>query len=160
MWRTVLALSLIAILSPAVTSAAEQPVAPPPAAPAFKFEAALNKIDQKATALLGAEKQQTLRQIAEAAVLSDYFAAINLNQNKFKQEFGALAADGSKYTPAEQRDFNNKLMTYFGVYVGLLVAEGTDRKAEFCEVAQNALQDQRPISRFWVATTANQEPSK
>jgi hypothetical protein len=155
MWRSILALSLIAILSPAIPSAAEQPDAAPPAVPAFKFEAALNKIDQKVTTLLGADKQKTLRQIAEAAVLSDYCAAINLNQNKFKEEFAALAADGRKRPPAEQRDFDNKLMTYFGVYVGLLVAEGTDRKAAFCEVAQNAMKNQKPISRFWVATTGH-----
>jgi len=81
-----------------------------------------------------------------------------LDQNKFKQEFDALTADGTKRTLAEQRDIDHKVAMYFGVYVGLLVAEGTDRQAEFCGIAENALKDQKPISRFWIAT--NQNPTK
>jgi len=158
MWKYFLALSLITTLAPRVTCADE--AAAPPSAPTLKFEKALNKVDQKVENLLGADKQKILRQVAEAAVLSDYCAAIDLNQNKFKEEFGTLSEDGTKRTVAGQRDIDNKISMYFGVYVGLLVAEGTDRRGEFCDVAENALKEQKPISRFWIATGNKPNPPK
>lgn len=160
MWKYFLALSLLATLAPSVTHADKNAATPPPATPTLKFEAPLSKVDEKVTNLLGADKQKVLRQVAEAAVLSDYCAAIDLDQNKFKEEFGALSHDGTKRPLAEQRDLDNKVAMYFGVYVGLLVAEGTDRKGEFCDLAENALKDQKPISRFWIATNTSPNPPK
>jgi len=163
MWKYLLALSLIATLVPGVTYAAPKvatKAATPPPVPTLKFEGPLNKVDGKVENLLGADKQKILRQVAEAAVLSDYCAAIDLDQNKFKQEFDALSQDGTKRTLAEQRDLDNKVSMYFGVYVGLFVAEGTDRLAEFCGIAENALKEQKPISRFWIATNQNPNPTK
>ncbi len=159
MWKYLLALSLIATLAPAVTQA-DKKADTPPAAPTLKFEGPLNKVDSKVETLLGADKQKILRQVAEAAVLSDYCAAIDLDQNKFRQEFDALSQDGTKRTLAEQRDLDNKVAMYFGVYVGLFVAEGTDRLAEFCGIAENALKEQKPISRFWIATNNNPNLTK
>ena len=160
MWKYIQAVALIACLFPAFVAAADESSRMAPVPP-LKFEVALKKIDQKVAKLFGDEKQKALRQIAEAAVLSDYCAAINLDQAMFKQEFEALAMDGSKRKPADQRDHdNNKLSMYFGVYVGILVAEGTDRRAEFCGFAENALQEQRPISRFWIATSDSRRPPK
>jgi len=150
MWKYFLALFLFATLAPGI-ACADNAAAPPPT-PTLKFEKLLNKVDKKVETLLGADKQKTLRQVAEAAVLSDFCAAIDLNQNKFKEELDALAVDGSKRPLAEQRDLDNKIAMYFGVYVGLLVAEGSDRRGEFCDVAENALKEQKPISRFWIAT--------
>ena len=141
---------IIAALAPSVACADKAAV--PPTALTLKFEKALNKVDKKVETLLGADKQKVMRQSAEAAVLSDYCAAINLDQNKFKEAFSALSEDGAKRTAAEQRDMDNKVSMYFGVYVGLLVAEGTDRRGEFCVIAEDALKEQKPISRFWIAT--------
>jgi len=159
MWKYFQTLSLIAGLSPAFVAAAEADVPSVPVPP-LKFEAALKKIDQKVAKLFGDDKQKTLRQVAEAAVLSDYCAAVNLDQAKFKRAFEGLAMEGAKRKPAEQRDYENKLSMYFGVYVGVLVAEGTDRRAEFCGFAENALQEQKPISRFWIATSGSARPPK
>ena len=58
------------------------------------------------------------------------------------------------------RVHDNKVAMNFGVYVGLFVAEGTDRLAEFCGIAENALKEQKPISRFWIATNQNSNPTK
>ena len=154
MLKYFLVLSLIATLAPRVIRA-DETAAASSAAITFKFEDPLNKVDKKVENLLGADKQKNLRQLAEAAVLSDYCAAIDLDQNTFKKEFGALSEDGTKRTLAEQRDIDNKVSMYFGVYVGLLVAEGTDRQGEFCGIAENALKDNKPISRFWIATSKN-----
>lgn len=150
-------LFLVANLLP-VLAAATETDAPSVPVPSLKFDGSLRKIDQKVAKLFGEETQKTLRQVAEAAVLSDYCAAINLDQVKFKQAFQTLAVEGGKRAPDEQRTYENKLSMYFGVYVGLLVAEGADRRAEFCGLAENALKEQRPISRFWIATSAGSKP--
>ena len=161
MWKYFLALSLIATLTPGVACADTKKAAKPPIAPpTLKFEGALNKVDQKVENLLGADKQKILRQVAEAAVLSDYCAAIDLDQNTFKKEFDALSDDGIKRKLAVQRDIDNKVAMYFGVYVGLLVAEGTDRQGEFCNFAEDALKQQKPLSRFWIATNNSPTPPK
>ncbi len=161
MWKYFLALSLIATLIPGVTLADKKAATPtPPPIPTLKFEGQLSKIDKKVENLIGVDKQKILRQVAEAAVLSDYCAAIDLDQNKFKEEFGRLSEDGTKRPLAEQRGIDNKVSMYFGVYVGLLVAEGTDRRGEFCDLAEQALKDQKPISRFWIATNNNPNTPK
>jgi len=56
--------------------------------------------------------------------------------------------------PADQRDFENMVMTIFGVYVGLLVAEGTNRKPEMGALVQQLKDDQRPVSGFGLQTSA------
>ena len=160
MWKYFLALCLIATLAPSVTRADTKAAKPPIAPPTLKFEGALTKVDQKVENLLGVDKQKVLRQAAEAAVLSDYCAAIDLDQNTFKQEFDALSDDGIKRKLADQRDLDTTVAMYFGVYVGVLVAEGTDRIAEFCGFAENALKEQKPISRFWIATNTSPTPPK
>ena len=160
MRKYALVLSFIAILSPVLAGAADKHKAQPQAAPELKFQAVLNRVDKKVIALMGEEKQKDLLRLAQAAVLSDFCAAINLDQEKFKEEFDALAAQRSGAKQVEQRQFENGLMTYFGVYVGLLVAEGTDRRAEFCGLAEDALRDQKPISKFWIATTAREAPKQ
>jgi hypothetical protein len=182
MWKPILALSLAAALAPAAALAAKAhkadaskapaeaaaPEATPAAAPVpeLRFEPQLAKIDKKVAGVFGEETQRRVRLVAEAAVLTDYCAAINLDQAKFKDEFEALAGQGvTGRKPAEQRNFENKLAMYYGVYVGLLVAEGTDRRGEFCGFAERALKDQTPISKFWIATKdipqpANPQPAK
>lgn len=150
-------LPFIVSLLPALVHAAEAPAVPPSGVPPLRYEATLSRIDQKVAKLFGEDKQQSLRRIAEAAVLADYCAAINLDQDRFRKEFDALAA--AKGSPAERSDYNHKLSMYFGVYVGLLVAEGTERRAEFCGVAEDALKNAKPISRFWIATTDQPPPA-
>jgi hypothetical protein len=157
MWKPVLALSLAASMAAPTAKAAEPADAPP--APKLKFEAQLEKIDSKVSAQFGADKQKTLRQMAEASVLSDYCAAVDLDKEKFKDEFKALTMDGTQRKPAEQKDYEAKLAMYFGVYVGLLVAEGTERLPEFCGFAEDALKEKKPLSRFWAAAANSQKPN-
>ena len=154
MWKTILTFSLVLAIAPAhAKSVNKTPINTPPKTE-FKYESALHNLDQKVIKLVGEEKQKTLRDLASAAVLSDYCAAVNLDHDKFKKTFDSLSAKDVKRKPAEQRDFENNLMTYFGVYVGLLVAEGTDRQAKFCALAETIQKEHRPLSRFWLAPTA------
>jgi hypothetical protein len=131
--------------APAATEPAPAPV------PELRFEPALAKLDKKVAGLFGAEVQKQLRLVAEAAVLTDYCAAVNLNQQKFRETFEAVAAEGAAgRKPADQRNYENKLSMYYGVYVGLLVAEGTEQRAELCGFAESALKEGRPIARYWL----------
>ena len=160
MWRIVLALSLIVALAPAGARAEKSSSAPVAATPLFKFAPALKKLDQRVTAELGVGQQQALRELAEAAVLADFCGFITLDKDQFKKEFGVLAARFSKRKPDERRDYENKQMTYFGVYVGLLIAEATDRRPEFCQIARRIEEKQCPLSRFWVASSSKPEPAQ
>ena len=159
MWKLLLALSLSIFLATAdaATKSAAKTAAPAPLQ--FKYEPALQRLDLRVAKLMGEDNQKTLRQMAEASVLSDYCAAVDLDQDAFKKSFDTLAVGNPPRKPAEQRDFENKVMTFFGVYVGLLVAEGTDRKPEICALAQKLKEDQRPVSRFWLKTAAAQPAS-
>lgn len=128
------------------------PPAPEPIVQEFKFEYQLRRVDIRAIRLIGADHQKTLRHMAEAAVLSDFCPALKLDQDKFKHDFDALGAVGPKRKLEEQRAFENRLMTLFGVYVGLLVAEGVVRQQmEFCELASDIKKNQGPVSRYWMA---------
>ena len=160
MWKIILALSLSCLLSPAQAKSAKKSLVQPPPSTEFKYEPALKRVDDQLVQLVGADKQNTLRQMAEAAVLSDFCAAVDLDQAKFKKEFDAVTAGGTKRKPAEQRDLENKVMTYFGVYVGLLVAEATDRRPEVCELAQTIQKEQKPLSHYWLpASTPAAQPT-
>jgi hypothetical protein len=154
MWKSILALSLAMTLAPVQAKPVNKTPAKPLPAPEFKYEAALQRVDQKVIKLIGEEKQKTLHDLAVAAVLSDYCPAVVLDKDQFTSTFDALAVSPAKLPAPEQRNLENNLMTYFGVYVGLLIAEGTDRQKAFCAVAENIQREKRPLSRFWLASTA------
>lgn len=125
-----------------------------PAVKEFRFEYQLRRVDQRAIRLIGADHQKTLRHMAEAAVLADFCPALKLDQDRFKHDFDALGAVGPKRKLDEQRAFENRLMTLFGIYVGLLVAEGAESQVEFCELADDMKHRQGPVSRYWLAEPA------
>lgn len=133
---------------------ATPPPAPEPEVKEFRFEYQLRRVDLRAIRLMGADHQKTLRHMAEAAVLSDFCPAVKLNQDRFKQDFDVLGVAGPRRQPEEQRAFENRLMTLFGVYVGLLVAEGAESQVEFCELADGIRKRQGPVSRYWMAESA------
>lgn len=162
MWKFIVALSLAVLIAPVQAKPGNQTPVKPFPEPEFKYQAALERVDRKAVKLIGEEKQKTLRELAIAAVLSDYCAAVDLDKDKFTKTFDALAVSQVKLPAAEQRNLEQNLMTYFGVYVGLLIAESTDRENEFCSVAETLKREKRPLSRFWltsVPTTPAPAPS-
>jgi hypothetical protein len=155
MCKKLLALISLTIVSIGFAVAGEEPPAVTTTKPPeLKFAPQLARVDEKAAKLVGADRQKELKLLAEAAVLSDYCAAINLDQTKFKQKFNALTSEGLPKKPLEQQALINDMMTYFGVYVGLFVAEGADTKADFCGFAESAMKENRPISAYWTATGA------
>ena len=152
MWKFILALSLAVVTTPLLAKPGNQTPVKPFPEPEFKYQAALQRIDQKVLKLIGEERQKTLRELAIASVLSDYCAAVDLDKDKFTKTFETLAVSPVKLSAAEQRNLEHNLMTYFGVYVGLLIAESTDRENEFCSVAETLKREKRPLSRFWLAS--------
>lgn len=159
MWKSILALSLALAIAPVQAKPVNKTPAKALPKPELKYEPALQRLDQKVAQLIGAEKQKTLRELAAAAVLSDYCAAVDLDKDKFTRTFDALAASHGQQAPAGQRTLENNLMTYFGVYVGLLIAEGTDRQDKFCAMAETIQREKRPLSRFWLAASATPAPA-
>ena len=159
MLRLIFLLWLALVQAPmaAESKSRQKPAAPATVAPLvenFRYEYQLDRVDQKAINLVGEAKQKTLRQMAEAAVLSDFCPFIKLDQDKFRQDFDALGNVGPKRNPVEQRSFENRLMTTFGIYVGLLVAEGVESQMAFCDLASSLQKNQNPISRYFKAADA------
>jgi hypothetical protein len=100
MWKLFLALSLTVFL--ASVDAAPKGVAAKTATPMplqFKYEPALERLDLRVAKLMGEDHQKTLRQMAEAPVLSDYCAAVDLNQDAFKKSFETLAVGNLPANP-------------------------------------------------------------
>lgn len=124
----------------------------------YRFEDQLGRVDHRVIKLVGEEKQKFLRHMAEATVLSDFCPMVQVDSDRFQKDFDSLATSSTPRKPADQRDLENKLMTYFGVYVGLLVAEGTENDMEFCELASKIQKNQGPVSRYWVAPGSKQAP--
>jgi hypothetical protein len=74
-----------------------------------------------------------------------------VDKSRFQKDFDDLATSSTPRKPADQRDIENKLMTFFGVYVGLLIAEGVESDVQFCEVASQIQKNQGPVSHYWLA---------
>jgi hypothetical protein len=117
----------------------------------YRFETQLGRVDQRVIKLVGEDKQKSLRQMAEATVLSDFCPMVKVDRDKFQKDFDGLATSNIKRKPADQRDLENKLMTFFGVYVGLLIAEGVESDVQFCELASQIQRNQGPVSHYWLA---------
>lgn len=144
-----LALTQMSVAAWAKSNKNEVPVVKP--IENYRFETQLGRVDQRVIKLVGEDKQKSLRQMAEATVLSDFCPMVKVDKDKFKKDFDGLASSGIKRKPAEQRDLENKLMTFFGVYVGLLIAEGVESDVQFCELASQIQKNQGPVSHYWLA---------
>jgi hypothetical protein len=144
-----LALTQMSVAAWAKSNKNEVPVVKP--IENYRFETQLGRVDQRVIKLVGEDKQKSLRHMAEATVLSDFCPMVKVDKDKFTKDFDGLASSGITRKPAEQRDIENKLMTFFGVYVGLLIAEGVESDVQFCEVASQIQKNQGPVSHYWLA---------
>jgi hypothetical protein len=154
MRKMTLLIALALLQAPAMGWAKSKKTAAPAETPVltYRFEEQLGRVDHRVAKLLG-DKQKDLRHMAEASVLADFCPAYQVDRERFKRDFDGLAAPvaGKPRKPVEQRDFENQLMTYFGVYVGLLVAEGAESHIEFCQLADSIRKNAGPVSRYWLA---------
>jgi hypothetical protein len=116
----------------------------------LKVELQLQRVDRRVQELAGAEAQKALRVLAESVVLADFCAGLELNESRLKQDLDHLAKGPGTDPHLDPRQYENRIRTHFGVYVGLLIAESVDRGHEFCRVGLEDLKRQGPMSRWWL----------
>ncbi|NBS17368.1 MAG: hypothetical protein EBS79_10805 [Gammaproteobacteria bacterium] len=85
MWKKILLLSLTSLLVSEAPLSKETKTEERPVNVELRFEPSLHRVDEKVSKLIGEAQQQTLRQLAEAAVISDFCSTVNLDQNAFKK---------------------------------------------------------------------------
>ena len=116
----------------------------------LKVELQLQRVDRRVQELAGVESQKALRVLAESVVLADFCAGLELNESKLRQDLDHIAKEPGPNPHLDPRQFENRIRTHFGVYVGLLIAESVDRGHEFCRVGLEDLKRQGPMSRWWL----------
>ena len=115
---------------------------------------AWDKVSAKLIKFAGEDKQKLLADLAFAAVAASQCEGLDLDRDKFKGEFDSLNdADYKALTPAAQAEYGPKLMSYYGIYVGLLTAEGLLDKAPFCRYALD--KQAKGEGRYWTAAKAD-----
>lgn len=117
-----------------------------------KLDPAWVEMESKVIKLVGKDKQRQMVDLAYATVAADKCQGLNIDGKMINQEFEVLSADTQKHrNPDEQRQFEIDLSVAFGIYVGLVLAEGLEDIPAFCqEVASVKARNGGP-SRFWSA---------
>lgn len=115
-------------------------------------------VSDKIVDFVGEDKQRLLANLAYAAVASDLCQDLKLDKIKFQKAFDDGFADNnqSKMTAAEMATYGQKVSMYFGVYVGLLTADGMMERDNFCGAAFQAVA--KGETGFWLPNAANPTP--
>ena len=111
-----------------------------------KLNPSYQRLSKKTVEFVGEENQKLLANLAYAAVVSNTCPGYPLKQDKFSAAFDAFKNTRKKGTAGDVQNFGAQLMTYYGVYVGLLSAEAA-LEPEFCGSAQERLNS--PEGQFW-----------
>jgi hypothetical protein len=112
-------------------------------------------MEQKVTAFVGQQKQREVVDMAYATVAADVCDKLDVDEKTLDKEFNLLSADmQKKSSPGEQAQFEKELMGYYGVYVGLIVAESLQNKALFCKEVENVKTKKGGPSRYWSAVSS------
>ena len=115
-----------------------------------KLDPAWQEMERRVTGLIGPTHQKTLLDMAYAQVAVDACPGLALNSKAYEDSFGAMVA-GPKKDAAEQRRFENTLMTDFGVYTGLIVAESFIDKPGFCKAVDGIKARNGGPAKFWTS---------
>ncbi|MEY2701321.1 MAG: hypothetical protein RIQ52_2076 [Pseudomonadota bacterium] len=123
----------------------------PPAPAASKLDPAWMVMQEKVSGVIGAEKQHAMVDLAYATVAGDVCDNLDINEKSLDEEFQRFAADLQKKSSAEeQRRIENGLMGYFGIYVGLVVAESLNDTEAFCKEVSEVRKRGGGPTRYWV----------
>jgi hypothetical protein len=120
----------------------------------LKLELQLERVDGRVTKLAGEANQKTLRELAEASVVADSCAGMPLDDEPFKAQLNFLTLKDGRTGQETNSDYQNRMRTYFGVYIGLLEAESIERGSDFCAAAQEDIRKKGPLSR-WIKRGPN-----
>jgi len=113
-----------------------------------KLDPAWKSMEARVTQLVGQAGQRTLLDMAFAQVAVDACPGLTINAKGYRDAFAGLIK-GKTQNAAEHRRFEHALMTDFGVYTGLILAESFLDKAEFCRSVDNVKTRKAGPSRFW-----------
>ncbi len=143
------------ILIPASALAEAQSEADESNSPTWQqLDPAWTGVSDKIVDFVGADKQQLLANLAYAAVASDLCQDLKLDKSKFQNAFdtGFTDKNHSTMTAAELATFGQKVSMYFGVYAGLLTADGMLERDNFCDAAYQTMA--KGEATFWLSNAA------
>lgn len=115
-----------------------------------KLDPAWQEMERRVTGLVGPTHQKTLLDMAYAQVAVDACPGLGLNNKAFDDAFNLMTGSARK-DAVEQRRFENSLMTDFGVYTGLIVAESFIDKPGFCKAVDGIKARNGGPAKFWTA---------
>jgi hypothetical protein len=146
--KWVMTLGLLAALEPSGAWAAKYSQA----APVWdKLTPAWDSVSERLIGFAGEKKQKLLADLAFAAAAAEQCDGLELDKDKFKGAFDSL--DDAEYkalAPADKEQYGPKLMTFFGIYVGLITAEALLEQKAFCTYAIN--QQIIGAGKYWMDT--------
>jgi hypothetical protein len=148
------------LISPSV-SAEEQSQAEESNSPTWQqLDPAWTGVSDKIVDFVGEDKQKLLANLAYSAVASDLCQDLKLDKNKFQKAFDGGFADKNQttMTASELATYGQKISMYFGVYVGLLTADGMMERDNFCDAAYQAMANGE--AGFWLSNGTSHPTAK
>jgi hypothetical protein len=114
-----------------------------------KLDPAWKSMESRVTRLVGKSGQRTLLDMAFAQVAVDACPGLAINAKAYDEALTRLSSSKTK-DAGEHRRFEQVLMTDFGVYTGLVVAESFLDKPGFCQSVENIKNNKGGPTLFWV----------
>jgi len=115
-----------------------------------KLDPAWKSMESRVKRLVGLSGQRTLLDMAFAQVAVDACPDLAINAKGYRDAFAGLIK-GKTQNAAEHRRFEHALMTDFGVYTGLILAESFIDKPAFCRSVDKVKAGKSGPTRFWTA---------
>lgn len=116
-----------------------------------KLDPAWKGMEKRVIGLLGQQGQRKLLDMAYAQVAVDACPGLSLNVKTIDETFGSLLAAQQMKGAAEYRQFENKVMTEFGTYTGLVLAESFIDKPVFCATVEAIRTQAGGPGKYWIA---------
>lgn len=113
-----------------------------------KLDPAWKSMELRVTRLIGKSGQRTLLDMAFAQVAVDACSGLAINAKAYDEAFTRLNSGKTK-DAGEHRRFEQALMTDFGVYTGLVLAESFLDKPGFCQSVENIKTKKGGPTQFW-----------
>ncbi len=113
-----------------------------------KLDPAWKAMEARVTQLVGQSGQRTLLDMAFAQVAVDACPGLAINSKAYDEAFARLSK-ARKNDAAKPLRFERALMTDFGVYTGLVVAESFLDKPGFCKGVEKIKARKNGPAQFW-----------
>lgn len=114
-----------------------------------QLDPAWTGVSNKIIDFVGEDKQKLLADLAYAAVAGDLCQDLKLDRTKFQAAFDDGFSNNIPTTNIAA--YGQKVSMYFGVYIGLLTADGMMERDNFCDAAYKMMADGE--GRYWLANS-------